>query len=144
MGKFAIRRHYPTAIDFWITEALHGEDFIVEAQIQVSGGPNTDNPLDWRIETKVVFSAKLGETLISKGTLTFVGFFDAPDEVAEENRQNYMVQNGVSILYSATRELLANLTARAPNKIIILPPTFFGPVPPGGNVEGTQLTSVKT
>ena len=142
MGKLNLRRHYPTDITCNISEDTPGVNLLVSAQVSMTAGHNTENKLDWRISTTVKFSAKVGEIAVANGSVTFVGFFDAPSDMAEDKRPGFVVSNGVPILYSATRELLANLTARAPGKLVTLPPFDFGNVSNPLKGEPKQVTSV--
>ena len=143
MPGFNLRRHYPTEIEFWSTEEGYSEPCEVKAQLTLGVGPNTSNPLDWRVNSKVTFTAKAGKKTVARGSVAFVGFFDVPMEMEEAKRQKFVAENGASILYAATRELVANITARAPNKLITLPPTSFGGLNPDIKVAPTLVTAAK-
>jgi preprotein translocase subunit SecB len=125
MGQFKIRIHYPTEIQYTALEESHPGGFLTEAAISVSGGPNTNDPLDWRVSVTVSFKAKDKEIEVAKGTVAFVGYFDLPPEVKEEDRNEFVNRNAAPILYAAIRELVANISARSPNGAVILAPMVF-------------------
>lgn len=141
MGNLGLRRHYPTEITYWVSEDAHEEELVIEASVNVAAGPNTGNPLDWRVGTTVVFSATSKTVVVAKGSISFVGFFDAPDQVPEDKRADFMTTQGSSILYSATRELVANLTARTAGKLITLPPVIFANMARGPMTEKKEVRS---
>ena len=142
-NKFIFRRHYPTDVQFWLSEEpLPPEGFTVQVQLKVMGGSNSQDPLDYRIQTNVVFSGNLGEKQVARGSITFVGFFTLPDELSEEARSKYAVKQGASLLYSATRELVCSLSARAPNRLITLPPVVIGDIAMEKSAEQIESATV--
>lgn len=125
MGPINIRRHYPTDTQVWISEEPISEPFVANVQMQVNAGHSEKNKLDWRVQTVVTFNAKIGEKLIAKGSITYVGFFDFPADIPEGEMDQFAIRQGGTLLYGATRELVANISARAPNRLITLPPIFI-------------------
>jgi preprotein translocase subunit SecB len=143
MSNFDLRRHYPSEVSLSISEDAHEEPFKVEANVSVAGGPNTASDLNWRVATTVAFKATSKTGKVAEGKVTFVGYFDISPEVPADKRAQFMVTQGTSILYAATREWIANQTARAPGKLIILPPTIFQDLAIKKNPNAKEIGATK-
>jgi preprotein translocase subunit SecB len=122
---FTLKRHYPIKVEYWASEDAVVQPAELDTSYAVSLGSNTASPLDWRVALIVKFSAKSEKKEIARGEVVFVGYFGIPDNVPESDRQKTVGQIGASVLYNATRELIANLTCRSTNRHITLPLTSF-------------------
>lgn len=126
MSSLNIRQHHPVQVEYWASEEAVSDPAPLKVAYSISLGPNTDNPLDWRVALTVNFSGispKKKETV--KGTVTFVGYFDVSADTPKTERENFVARNGASVLYSAVRELLANISCRSSNRRVLLPLTSF-------------------
>jgi preprotein translocase subunit SecB len=82
--------------------------------------------LDWRVSITVNFSVEVEKKVVCKGSVIYAGFFDVSETVTVESRQKFVAAHGASVLYAATRELIANLTSRSPNlQHMVLPVASF-------------------
>jgi preprotein translocase subunit SecB len=88
--------------------------------------PSPADPLVWRLILTVTFGGEDPDAAVPyRGQLTAVGDFQIVKEYPEENRDSLIRITGASILYGACREMLTNLTARAPHGMISLPSISF-------------------
>lgn len=125
---FTLRRHYPSEVEYRVADDGTTSPVQLEASYTISVGHNTDNPLDWRVALTVQFSGKAEAKELVKGKVTFVGYFNITDTIPDAERQNYAARNGGGILYSAARELIANISARSPHMLITLPVASFASI----------------
>ena len=128
MSDFILRRHYPVKVDYWASEHEVVQPANLDVKYTIGVGHNKTNPLDWRVQLTVVFSARHQNEDTIKGTVVFVGYFLLPDVIPEADRTNFAARNGASVLYSATRELVAYISCRSANRNITLPLAVFNEV----------------
>jgi preprotein translocase subunit SecB len=128
MSTFTLRRHYPSEVEYWVSDEGPQAPAPLNVGYTLTVGANTENPLEWRVTVTVNFSGKLDDKDLVKGKVTFVGYFDLPADIPEAERQNFAARHGGGILYNATRELVANISARSPHLLITLPITSFSEV----------------
>ena len=125
MGQLQLRRHYPSEIQYILSDDIPSGELKIECGITLNAGHNTDNPLDWRVTTQTTFRVWKENKDIIKGHITFVGFFGVPIDIDATERAGYVSKFATPILYSAAREVIANLTGRAPMTPIALPHMSF-------------------
>jgi preprotein translocase subunit SecB len=125
MGRFQLKRYFPSDIQYTLSDNLPSGESKIECSVSFQAGHSTDNPLDWKVTTKTTFRVWKDDNDLVKGHVTFVGFFVMPDDIEASERNSFIGRNATPVLYSATREVIANLTARAPMNAIALPHMSF-------------------
>jgi preprotein translocase subunit SecB len=86
--------------------------------------PETTN--QWRlILTVVIASADATKPYAYEAEVQLQGLVEALEALPEERRQQIALVNGFSILYSAAREMLLNITARSAHGSMALPTISF-------------------
>lgn len=84
---------------------------------------NKKDPLDYQVTLDII--SEPGGPYDFE--LKAVGFFRADENYPEEKRHMVVVNNACTMLYTASREFLANVTGRGPWGAVLLPTTSFAP-----------------
>lgn len=94
-------------------------------------GSAQDDDLFWRLQLTVDFGKDSEGFSRYHGKLMIEGYFRIA--AAFERREDLIKVTGASMLYGACREMLANITARGPHKMLVLPSiSFIEPEDPSG------------
>jgi preprotein translocase subunit SecB len=90
----------------------------------------------WKVTLTVNFKPVDTAIVPYKGIISFTGYF-VVDPSYPEARVKFLVEtNGPSVLFGAVRELCANLTARGPWQMLMLPTqSFYNPPTPAKTAE---------
>jgi preprotein translocase subunit SecB len=128
MNNLTLRRHFPIGIEYSTSEDIVAQPIELKAEYSIGLGQNQTDPLDWRVMLTVNFSAVSDKKEIAKGKVVFVGYFNVHEAVPAEERPTFVASTGSSVLYGASRELIADITCRSVNRHIILPIVSFADV----------------
>lgn len=144
---FIITMHQsPLIIDFYFVKKIHFElkdgfdcnsevfeNKEVESPkltINVVSGKQTEHNNQWKFELNIDTDEKSSaDDFPYIFSLSLVGFFRVDDNYPAENADLLAQVNAPSVLYSAAREFLANVTGRSPYPSILLPSVSFLPKP---------------
>jgi len=97
-------------------------DLETRSDISVSA----DDPLLWTALLEISFGAKDDDQSAPyTGRIIIRGTFRIRDSFSEKNREALIRVSAASILYGASREMIANMTARSVNGILSLPSISF-------------------
>lgn len=126
-----LERQFISAIHLDANLAAEGTPVVtwqINCSVAVSGH-NTD-PLRWKVDLAVEFHTPDKSKSPYTGSIKLTGLFAVTDDYPKE-RVRYLVEtNGPSILYGSAREMFANLTARGPLPMVMLPTqSFYNPKP---------------
>lgn len=98
--------------------------------INVASGKNTEEQNHWRFELNIEADENSSEPDFPYTfAISLVGFFRVDENYPSEQADLLAQVNAPSILYSAAREFLANVTGRSPYQPILLPSVSFAPEP---------------
>ena len=99
-------------------------------KINVESGKNSEEPNHWRFELNVEAdeNPSEGDFPYTFG-ISLVGFFRVHESYPAEDADLLAQVNAPSVLYSAAREFLSNVTGRSPYPAILLPSVSFVPEP---------------
>ena len=84
-----------------------------------------DDSRRWKVDLTISFHAADEATGPYKGSVSFIGFFAVDDTYSEEKVKLLVETNGPSVLFGSVREMVANLTARGPWPMVLLPTQSF-------------------
>lgn len=88
--------------------------------------PDPKIPNCWQLALTIKFgSASLEKPFIYEGEIQIVGEVVILDSFPAEKREQIVRVNGIGLLYSATREMMLNLSARSVNGPVNLPVLNF-------------------
>ena len=88
--------------------------------------PVTETTNQWKlILTVVIASADATKPFAYEADVQVQGLVEALEALPEDKRQQIALVNGFSILYSAAREMLLNITARSAHGPMALPTISF-------------------
>jgi preprotein translocase subunit SecB len=83
----------------------------------------------WRLVlTLNLASANPAEPFPCEAELQLQGIVQVRDGLAQDRKEQLSLVNGFSVLYSAAREMLLNITARSACGAVTLPTLNFGPL----------------
>lgn len=83
-------------------------------------------PNNWRLNLHLKLeSATTGKPFPYEGEVVIQGLVEVSDQFLAEKREQLAKVNGTSLLYSAAREMLLNLTARSAYGALCLPTLNF-------------------
>jgi preprotein translocase subunit SecB len=138
-------RQSPLIIDFYFVKKVQFElrngfdtDFHEERKevdppklnINVESGKHSEEPNRWRFELSIEADENSSEPDFPYTFfISLVGFFRVDENYPAENADMLALVNAPSLLYSAAREFLANVTGRSPYPAILLPSVSFFPEP---------------
>jgi preprotein translocase subunit SecB len=88
-------------------------------------GKDNNNPRNARLSLNVEILAKGTEIPAYTGHFEIVGFFSVHPDYPEDGMNALVLVNGGGMLFGAIREMLANLTARGPQAMVMLPTLNF-------------------
>jgi preprotein translocase subunit SecB len=98
--------------------------------INVASGKNTEDANHWRFELNIEADENSSEPDFPYTfAVSLVGFFRIDKSYPTEQADLLAQVNAPSVLYSAAREFLANVTGRSPYQPILLPSVSFVPEP---------------
>jgi preprotein translocase subunit SecB len=103
-------------------DAPEPENWQVESKVEVLR--RKDDARNWLVELTVNFKGDKPETPYI-GEFKVLGRFHCAEEAPEASCANLVNVNGPSVLYSAVRELVLQLTARGPHRNVLLPSVTF-------------------
>ena len=84
------------------------------------------DPLEWTVVLEISFGATNEDQLAPyTGKIVIRGSFKIRESFTEKNREALIRVSAASILYGASREMVANMTARSINGILSLPSISF-------------------
>lgn len=84
-----------------------------------------DEPRRWKVDLAISFHAVDEANSPYRGNLSFIGFFTVDNAYPEDKVKLLVETNGPSVLFGAVREMVANLTARGPWPMVLLPTQSF-------------------
>jgi preprotein translocase subunit SecB len=84
-----------------------------------------DDPRRWKVDLTVSFHSVDEANSPYTGTVSFVGFFAVEKTYPEEKVRMLVETNAPSVLFGSAREMVANLTARGPWPMVMLPTQSF-------------------
>ena len=105
-----------------------------------------DAPRRWKVDLAITFHAVDEVNSPYRGNISFVGFFAVDDTYSEDKVRLLVETNGPSVLFGAIREMVANLTARGPWPMVLLPTQSFykgAPQPATDPAGATNPASLK-
>ncbi len=108
--------------------ASFGEDVsdTSDVSVEVDYGQHPSNPQEWMVGlTTVISNSNEEEVAKYLATVKFVGLFRVDAELEREKQLKIVAVNAPSVLFSATREVLVQITARSPLGPIELPTLSF-------------------
>lgn len=111
----------PTKREFTETRDPEGQDLKTEVVI----GENKVDPLSKLCRLTVRVSEKSRKLLPYDFKVVLVGFFNLNENCPEQLREDLLLINSPSILYTAARELLLLLSSRSPLGPVMLPTVVF-------------------
>lgn len=80
----------------------------------------------WQVQMPVTFRGSEGKAATYEGRVEVVGYFRVvQSDLPEENQLRLIAVNAPAMLFSAAREVVANLTARGRNGPFLLPSVTF-------------------
>jgi preprotein translocase subunit SecB len=121
-----LERHYVTAIHLDAHTGAQVQDAVeLNIDSKVALATHKGDPRRWRVELTVSFQCPDEANSPYKGSISFTGHFSVAASYAAEKVQMLVETNGPSVLYGAVREMLANLTARGPWPMVMLPTQSF-------------------
>ena len=91
----------------------------------VTSGRAADNPLRYQVTLVVRLPDTVGKTNGYRGEVEIIGQFSIAESVPEPERDRTVAVVGSSLLYGMVREMIANLTARGPWPMVVLPTVTF-------------------
>lgn len=98
--------------------------------INVASKKNTEDASQWRFELNIEADENSSEPDFPYTfAISLVGFFRVDENYPTEQADLLAQVNAPSVLYSAAREFLANVTGRSPYQPILLPSVSFVPEP---------------
>jgi len=81
---------------------------------------------EWRLALTVKLgSANVAQPFSYEADIQLQGLVQVTDDSLKERKEQLALVNGFSILYSAAREMLLNITSRAANGAVTLPTLSF-------------------
>ncbi|MCB1234478.1 MAG: protein-export chaperone SecB [Verrucomicrobiae bacterium] len=102
-----------------------------------------EDPRDWRIELEVTFGEQDGEIYTPyHGAVEVALEMEVHPGFPEEQIEPLIRVNGTSLAYGIVREVVANLTARGPHGVYLLPSISFVE-PPGKPEEAKKSPDAK-
>jgi len=110
---------------------LHGPDFQWEGvKLQVKTGTAVEatsevDPTGFLVSLNVQISNKDGKTCPYVIDIELLGILSVSPKLAPARREDLATVNGLAIVYSATRELITNLTSRMEYGPLVLPGVNF-------------------
>src|SRR5262245_19365919 len=86
----------------------------LETVVEYKTSINDANKRHWMVAVRV-YLRPVGDSKVPYiGTVECVGFFTVDSDWPEDQVQKLVVVNGSSVLYSAIREMICNITSRGP------------------------------
>lgn len=108
---------------FEVSPTYHEEPSQVELGMDFNVGVNTDNELNYRIDLSIVIneSEPAYEEAGFRLSMELAGIFEFVPETSKEERDRMIGLNGLSMLFSTARGVVAQLTAQSPIGKYVLP-----------------------
>ena len=125
--------HLDANLDAKVAEKL---EWRIDAKYDLA--THRDDSLRWKVDLMISFHATEEAKSPYKGTLSFVGFFAVDASYPKDKVQFLVETNGPSVLFGAVREMVANITARGPWPMVLLPTQSFY------QSRANQLTATST
>ncbi len=101
-------------------------DAVFDLAASINVARHAEKPRQWKVTLDVEFGPQNpGCPTPYSGAISFVGEFDVKPQYPEGDVRRLVEVTGVSMLYGACREAIANLTARAAHGMITLPSVSF-------------------
>lgn len=101
---------------------------IIKADIpykEWSAAPHNENLRNWMVTLRVNFKNGTEVKIPYIGTVQCSGIFTVDAQWPEKEIEKLVMVNGTSLLYSAIREMVCNITARGPFIPLVLPSQSF-------------------
>jgi preprotein translocase subunit SecB len=117
IDSYVFKKIYLEAFD-----AAEPENWQVESTVEFSR--RKDNAKHWLVELTVRLKGDKHKAAYA-GEFSVAGRFHVVDDLSEDASANLVKVNGPSILYSAVRELVLQLTSRGPYRSVLLPCVSF-------------------
>lgn len=120
-----------------------------EMSVLVDAEQNPDNDLQWRLELTVELGESEDPTFPYKVAATVVGYFELDKKTPKAEAEDLAKVSGASILYSISREVIANATSRTHYPRLMLPTVTFLDLPhqleaqPVGQIAATKAATTK-
>lgn len=95
----------------------------IESSVTLAG--HKEDPRRWKVDLTVKFKPSQGESKPYSGDISFTGYFAVDAAYPDANVKFLVETNGPSVLFGAARETIANLTARGPWPMVMLPTQSF-------------------
>lgn len=114
-------------------------------ELRLEKGPNETQPRLWRVELEVRLDNS-DHQFPYEFRVILVGIFRVPDVVPEDQIDPLVSINAPSVLFSAMREYIANLTGRSYYHPVLLPLVTFSSAPffKSTNVEPSREIETET
>jgi preprotein translocase subunit SecB len=116
---------------------------IEDIDVKKDAKPSTEDRRKWEVTLEVKLIERPERNLPCNLALEMLGLVEVDQSVKDENIERFVQINGVSLVFSAAREIVRAITSRGPNGSILLPTvTFWQPkseAPPV--IEKTEIPS---
>lgn len=101
-------------------------DAVFDLTASINVARHAEKPRQWKVTLDVEFGPQdQARPTLYSGAISFCGEFEVSPAFPENGAQRLVEVTGVSMLYGACREAIANLTARAAHGMITLPSVSF-------------------
>jgi len=110
---------------------------VITARPDVSQHPS--DPLKWMVLLEVELKSGEKAPAAYTGQVHFAGFFAVDPKWPQDKIRKLVEVNGSTLLYSAVREMIANVTSRGPWPMVVLPSVSF--VEDAPKPKGTAVSS---
>ena len=134
-----LERYYLNSVHLESDDSLQLKDvpaMVLTSTVGLAG--HKEDTRRWKVMLTVDFKPEDAAVVPYKGSISFTGFF-AVDPTYNPDKVKFLVEtNGPSVLFGAVREMCANLTARGPWPMVMLPTqSFYNTLKPGKKTEGS-------
>jgi len=121
-----LERYYLTSVHLDSDDTLQPKE-MPEMQLQSTVGlaEHKEDTRRWKVLLTVEFKPKDDSIVPYKGSISFTGYFAVAPSYPADKVKSLVETNGPSVLYGAVREMCANLTARGPWQMLMLPTQSF-------------------
>jgi preprotein translocase subunit SecB len=93
---------------------------------EISFERQSTNPNQWRLVLSLQLGSREAEKVFAyEAEMTVRGLVEVTGKVPEDRKEQLALVNGFSLLYSAAREMMLNITARSRHGPLMLPTISF-------------------
>jgi preprotein translocase subunit SecB len=131
-GPLLLEGYYFTEVSFQscFDHELNGDNTCVtpdDLMSSVNCSVDPENLRRWSVELRIELPTVADRRPAYTFKVGAIGFFEVVETYPAEQREQLVMINGSSMLYSAARELLAAVSGRGPFPAIVLPSVSFQP-----------------